>query len=94
MSQPDRISPLWSAVRRIEATAMDEAARLTAVIGGIYDASLDPSLWSEVLGEARDFVGARRQESSSRMPRPTTARSATTTAASSRNSRSSISSAT
>jgi DNA-binding CsgD family transcriptional regulator len=36
---------------------MDEAARLSAVIGNLYDASLDPALWSVVLGEARDFVG-------------------------------------
>lgn len=36
---------------------MDEAARLSAVIGDLYDAVLDPSLWSVVLGEARDFVG-------------------------------------
>lgn len=36
---------------------MDEAARLSAVIGNLYDAALDPALWSAVLGEARDFVG-------------------------------------
>ena len=36
---------------------MDDAARLSAVIGNLYDASLDPALWSVVLGEARDFVG-------------------------------------
>ncbi len=36
---------------------MDEAARLSTVIGNLYDASLDPALWSVVLGEARDFVG-------------------------------------
>jgi DNA-binding CsgD family transcriptional regulator len=36
---------------------MDEAARLSTVIGNLYDAALDPALWSEVLGEARDFVG-------------------------------------
>jgi DNA-binding CsgD family transcriptional regulator len=36
---------------------MDEAARLSAVIGNLYDAALDPALWSVVLGEARDFVG-------------------------------------
>jgi len=36
---------------------MDEAVRLSAVIGNLYDASLDPALWSAVLGEARDFVG-------------------------------------
>jgi DNA-binding CsgD family transcriptional regulator len=36
---------------------MDEAARLSAVIGNLYDAALDPALWSVVLAEARDFVG-------------------------------------
>lgn len=36
---------------------MDEPARLSAVIGDLYDAALDPSLWGVVLGEARDFVG-------------------------------------
>lgn len=36
---------------------MDEAARLSTVIGNLYDAALDPALWSEVLGEARNFVG-------------------------------------
>lgn len=36
---------------------MDEAARLSAVIGNLYDAALDPALWSAVLVEARDFVG-------------------------------------
>ena len=36
---------------------MDEATRLATVIGGVYDASLDPALWSTVLGEVRDFVG-------------------------------------
>jgi len=36
---------------------MDEAARLSAVIGNLYDAALDPALWGVVLGEARDFVG-------------------------------------
>jgi DNA-binding CsgD family transcriptional regulator len=36
---------------------VDEAARLSAVIGNLYDAALDPALWSVVLAEARDFVG-------------------------------------
>jgi DNA-binding CsgD family transcriptional regulator/PAS domain-containing protein len=36
---------------------LDETARLSAVIGNLYDAALDPALWGVVLGEARDFVG-------------------------------------
>ncbi len=36
---------------------MDETVRLSTVIGNLYDAALDPALWSVVLGEARDFVG-------------------------------------
>ncbi|HET7716679.1 MAG TPA: helix-turn-helix transcriptional regulator [Bauldia sp.] len=36
---------------------MDEAARLSEVIGDLYDAALDPALWGAVLAEARDFVG-------------------------------------
>jgi hypothetical protein len=40
-----------------KAAAVDEASRLSAIIGNLYDASLDQRLWSHVLGEARDFVG-------------------------------------
>ena len=36
---------------------MDEAARLSTVIGSLYDAALDPALWEIALAEARDFVG-------------------------------------
>jgi DNA-binding CsgD family transcriptional regulator len=38
-------------------TQMDKSARLSALIGDLYDASLNPLLWPGVLGEARDFVG-------------------------------------
>jgi DNA-binding CsgD family transcriptional regulator/PAS domain-containing protein len=36
---------------------MDEAALLSGLIGDIYDAALDPSLWPGVLGRAARFVG-------------------------------------
>lgn len=36
---------------------MDEAERLSALIGDIYDAALDPSLWVAALGKTRTFVG-------------------------------------
>jgi DNA-binding CsgD family transcriptional regulator/PAS domain-containing protein len=36
---------------------MDEAALLSGLIGDIYDAALDSSLWPAVLGQARQFVG-------------------------------------
>jgi DNA-binding CsgD family transcriptional regulator/PAS domain-containing protein len=36
---------------------MREAEQLLSLVGDIYDAALDPALWVEVLGNARDFVG-------------------------------------
>lgn len=36
---------------------MDKSARFPALVGSIYDAALDPSLWPDVLGQVRDFVG-------------------------------------
>ena len=36
---------------------MDETARLSTVIGNIYDAALDPAVWNTAICEARDFVG-------------------------------------
>lgn len=36
---------------------MEEAAQLSALIGGIYDAALEPSLWPSVLGGVAKFVG-------------------------------------
>jgi DNA-binding CsgD family transcriptional regulator len=32
-------------------------AQIPSLIGDIYDAALDPSRWSDVLGKAQDFVG-------------------------------------
>jgi DNA-binding CsgD family transcriptional regulator/PAS domain-containing protein len=36
---------------------MPEAERVSSLIGDIYDAALDPRLWHQVLGKAREFVG-------------------------------------
>lgn len=36
---------------------MDPSARLSALVGEIYDAAIDPSLWGVVLAGLRDFVG-------------------------------------
>ena len=36
---------------------MDEPERLSALIGDIYDAALDPALWVDVLHKARVFIG-------------------------------------
>ena len=36
---------------------MRETERLSALIGDIYDAALDPALWVRVLEQAAKFVG-------------------------------------
>jgi DNA-binding CsgD family transcriptional regulator len=36
---------------------MHEPERLSALIGDIYDAALDPALWVDVLGKIRAFIG-------------------------------------
>ena len=36
---------------------MHEPERLSALIGDIYDAALDPTLWVNVLGKTRAFIG-------------------------------------
>jgi DNA-binding CsgD family transcriptional regulator len=36
---------------------MDQSERLSALIGDIYDAAVDPNLWVDVLGRAGRFVG-------------------------------------
>jgi DNA-binding CsgD family transcriptional regulator/PAS domain-containing protein len=38
-------------------SAMHEAEQLSAVIGDIYDAALDPTLWVDVLRKTRAFIG-------------------------------------
>lgn len=36
---------------------MQEAEQLSSLIGDVYDAALDPALWSAALGKTRGFVG-------------------------------------
>jgi DNA-binding CsgD family transcriptional regulator/PAS domain-containing protein len=36
---------------------MSEAEPVLSLVRDIYDAALDPALWADVLGKARDFVG-------------------------------------
>lgn len=38
---------------------MHEVEQLSSLIGDLYDAALDPSLWSVALGKAREFVGGQ-----------------------------------
>jgi DNA-binding CsgD family transcriptional regulator/PAS domain-containing protein len=38
-------------------STMNETERLSALIGDIYDAALDPTLWVDVLGKTRAFIG-------------------------------------
>jgi hypothetical protein len=38
---------------------MQEAERLSALIGDIYDAALDPTLWVDVLGKTKSFIGGQ-----------------------------------
>ena len=37
---------------------MNQEGRLSTLVGGIYDAALDPAGWPAVLAGVRDFVGA------------------------------------
>jgi DNA-binding CsgD family transcriptional regulator/PAS domain-containing protein len=37
-------------------TAMSETAQLSSLVGGIYDAALDPALWPNVLADSARFV--------------------------------------
>ena len=50
------LAPHFHAPRHAEGTPWD-AERLSALIGDIYDAALDPSRWVGVLHKAREFVG-------------------------------------
>jgi DNA-binding CsgD family transcriptional regulator len=43
--------------QQVRLELMDETQRLSALIGDIYDAALDPSLWLNVLENAATFVG-------------------------------------
>jgi DNA-binding CsgD family transcriptional regulator len=38
---------------------MEETERLSALIGDIYDAALDPTLWVGVLGKTKGFIGGQ-----------------------------------
>jgi len=38
---------------------MDETERLSALVGDIYDAALDPTLWVDVLGKTKGFIGGQ-----------------------------------
>jgi DNA-binding CsgD family transcriptional regulator len=38
---------------------MDETETLAALIGDIYDAALDPTLWVDVLGKTKGFIGGQ-----------------------------------
>jgi DNA-binding CsgD family transcriptional regulator len=38
---------------------MDETETLAALIGDIYDAAFDPTLWVDVLGKTKDFIGGQ-----------------------------------
>jgi DNA-binding CsgD family transcriptional regulator len=38
---------------------MDETESLSALIGDIYDAALDPTLWVDVLGKTKSFIGGQ-----------------------------------
>ena len=39
--------------------SMSEAEQLSSLIGNVYDAALDRSLWVDVLGKAAQFVGGQ-----------------------------------
>lgn len=36
---------------------MEDAEQISSLIGDVYDAAIDPGLWTSVLGRAREFVG-------------------------------------
>src|SRR5215831_10677025 len=40
-------------------SAMHESERLSALIGDIYDAALDSTLWVDVLGKTKNFIGGQ-----------------------------------
>ena len=40
---------------------MQEVDQVSSLIRDIYDAALDPALWGDVLGKARDFLQSPRQ---------------------------------
>jgi DNA-binding CsgD family transcriptional regulator/PAS domain-containing protein len=36
---------------------MEDAEQILSLIGDVYDAAIDPALWTSVLGRAREFIG-------------------------------------
>jgi hypothetical protein len=59
---------------------MAQEEQLPDLIGDIYDAALDPSLWSEVVGKAARFVGGSAAAIFSKSPSPGVAMSTTSSA--------------
>jgi DNA-binding CsgD family transcriptional regulator len=47
----------WMAAFLFDGGAMSESEELSALIGDIYDAALDPKLWQQVLPRSAQFVG-------------------------------------
>jgi len=43
--------------RRLYSCVMSEAEQLSALIGDVYDAALDPARWPDVLAKSARFVG-------------------------------------
>jgi DNA-binding CsgD family transcriptional regulator len=57
LAHKDYDSDIGLASNQQAGSAMHESERLSALIGRIYDSTLDPNLWVEVLDEAARFVG-------------------------------------
>jgi DNA-binding CsgD family transcriptional regulator len=49
--------PTGSSRQHLNGRVMSDAAQLSSLIGGIYDAALDATLWPDVLAESARFVG-------------------------------------
>ena len=47
---------------------MDQPKQFSELIGEIYDAALDPSLWTEIVGKAGRFVGGQAAAIHSKSP--------------------------
>src|SRR5207248_902192 len=54
----------------LDGGAMLEAEELSALIGDIYDAALDPTLWPQVLPRSAQFVGGPAYRRSTRRGAP------------------------
>jgi DNA-binding CsgD family transcriptional regulator len=51
------MAAMFGLALELQQSAMDETQQLSALIGDIYDAALDPARWVDVLGKTRAFVG-------------------------------------